>query len=308
MQDNKENTSVDSTKVTENVIKFDNSLTGQNIMAPVDYRGELKSRINGILEKASKIIAKNNLVYGRNQRELGKLLKEARRTFNTKSEFMKWLRENFSQHLRTLEEAQQMAGMGKFAEEFESIPKNSLLAFARIRHEDVVVEFMEQNPPPVVNPDEDPTPRKNYAHTVIIYKRFYDQGITLTPEMAEAIAIKCNKALEIKAVKEVADEIHAQPTEELKVKVIQNWLSNGCIIKREKKAKKPKGFGGILAQFKGIPEKYNLDDTEILNELNADDIRDAYLLIKTLAEKINIPLSLPNQDDPESDIADTDES
>ena len=223
---------------------------------PPAYREILKISINRSLDKSSKIIDKKALIYGRNQRELGKLLKDARRTFNKHSEFMVWLRENFSQHhLRTLEEAMYLAGLGKFAEKFEGISKNSMLALGRIRYEDEVVEFMEQYPPPVVNPEDNLTPRKNYAHSVIIYKRFLDREVSLTPEQATAIATTCNKPLEINAINIVADQINEQPTNELKTQFIDEWIKGGCLIQREKPAKKSPSLNGIIAQLKDITGK-----------------------------------------------------
>ena len=301
---------------------IENSLTGNDIGAqvactpeelakqkeknPIAVRGVIKSSITGLLENSSKIIAKSSLAYERNQRKIGVFLKEASRTFKKKSEFMAWLRENFKQHLRTLEEAQYLAGLGRFAIDFEGIGKNSLLAFARIRHDDVVVEFMKKKPAPVVNPDEDKTPLKNYAHTVTIFKRFDDEGITLTPEQATAIATRCNKALEIKSVKKMAEQIHAQPTGE-KGDFIAKWIEGGCPIEREKSAKKFPSLAGIVAQFKDFPKKYDLNDAAILSGVSEADVRDAYLFVWTLAQKIKINLSPPNQEDAQSESGETDD-
>ena len=233
-------------------------------------------------------------------------MKEAFLTFKTKSEGMVWLRENFNQHLRTLEEAMYLAGLGKFAEKFEGIPKNSMLALGRIRYEDEVVEFMEQYPPPVVNPEDDLTPRKNYAHSVIIYKRFLDREVSLTPEQATSIATTFNKPLEINAVNLVAEQILAEPTDEKKAEFIENWVKDGCLIKHEKKEKKASNLGEDITQFKEVAKKYNLNDTKVLSEVNGDELRELYQLIWNLAQKKQISLSPPNQDGEQPEAEDTD--
>jgi hypothetical protein len=221
---------------------------------------------------------------------LGEFQDEVRGAFDSEKDFNFWLKNNGGEdRLRYFQQARQIAAMGDFALKYAAAGKNRVIELYRVWKEEGARKLLEKYPPLDITDDDGGALLKIHIDIILTIYRLQKENVIITWDDGKTIVSKLKRALDIKSAKKLAGKIQAQPVYQ-KAEYLKKWLRDGCVFEADDQPQTLVSIGTIISQLTDIPEKYNLDDATILNDVNEESVRKAYQAICTLAQKINIDL------------------
>ena len=138
---------------------------------------------------------------------LGHILNLVEISFEKKSDYVNWLRSNFSKkHSRYFQHAKQLADMGKFAEDNAAAGKNRLLEIERQRKalkKDTCKDVLGEYSLPDITEDEDGELMKDTLDTIITIHHLKNAGIDYVEfDQAALIASFNGEAITLKTARD----------------------------------------------------------------------------------------------------------
>ena len=251
---------------------------------------------------------------------IGKVLNEIKQTLKP-HEFTKWRRKTFHyKHERYLQQAQQLAKIGPFAEKYASMGKRRLLALDYLRktkNQDDLGKLLSENPPPKQveetlptykelkrNPFPDSTEDvegellKEHVDAMITLDRLREAGVKFaTFDHALLIAAFNKDAITKKNASEIKTLLDTKHRNDVKDELFNRLLLDKMIIpeKRPRKDKAKDSLNQILANFLDFFNSAELESEEWIKSerthLDPELFTETFQLMTLLKEKLGIDLS-----------------
>ena len=153
------------------------------------------------------------------QINVGNILNAMEDTFEKKSEYTKWVKDNFkNHHVRYFQQAKQLASMGDFAYDYAAAGKNRLLALEHLRQVEKRAEceaLFEDYPLPDMTEDEEGQLLKRQIDSVITLHRLHNADIRFASfDQAKLMASFDNEAIGVKKSEEIKTWLSQQPEDQ----------------------------------------------------------------------------------------------
>lgn len=259
------------------------------------FLNESSHQAKELLKCSESLTAHHNMYNVLTLKQVGEVLNTVEEFFQKKSRYMKWVRENFPSHaMQTLQHAKQIARMGEFAEKYAAAGVNRLRYLDALMKEEGSVKLLDEYPLPDMTKDGDSKLLKLHIDALLTSHRLQKEGIDCVSfDQAKLIASTRRHALEVSQAKKLAAKLKDNNLNQQEY--LENWLMNGCVWRNGEAAEKPSGISRLIAQVKGMSANYNLTDTATLNDVKAEDLRQAFQAISALAQILNVDLTASTQ-------------
>lgn len=267
---------------------------------PVRFRVEAKDQILSLLSCVESMEFHNQVFVVSTLFAIGTILNEAEGTFEKKSEYMQWLREDFGhKHLRYFQQAKQLASMGDFARTHACIGKNRLLELERIKEEEEsFTDLLQKFPFPDTTEDIDGELFKEHVDAIITNRRFQEGKVDsiIFPD-ATLIAAMNHLALEVNKVEKITEWLGQQPDQKT---AVDDLLLNKLVIpygdeQEADSGRRRESLNKLLAGLQAYGKVIRESDREWLDhqkkEVGEDILKGAYQVIVNLARKLKVGLS-----------------
>lgn len=231
---------------------------------------------------------------------IGTILNDASETFEKKSEFMLWLREQFGhEHLRYFQQARQLAGMGDFARTHACLNKNRLLELDRIKEEkESLTDILQKFPFRDATEDIDGELFKEHVDAIITFRRFQEENEDLVTFLdATMISSMSHHALEVNKVEKIAEWLGQQADQK---DAVDDLLLNKLVIpdgddRDSDSGRRRESLNKLLAGIRAYNLEIQKSDRVWLEhqkkEVGEDILKGAYQVIVGLARKLKVKLS-----------------
>ena len=233
----------------------------------------------------------------------GVILNDVEVFFGKKSNYVKWLKENFDhKHLRYFQHAKQLARMGEFAKQWASLGKNRLLDFDRLERDpsQSYEDLINSHPFEDTTEDIDGALFREHIDSIITYERLKEAEIEIVEfDQAAVIASSLHRPLEVNRAKKIKEWLDDQlnPKE-----AFDDFLLNRLIFPYGDDPKsdpqKAQSLNKVLAGVVGYQERAQIDNDEWVKSqkemVSEDMILEAHQFIVNLAEKFGIDLTQDN--------------
>lgn len=213
---------------------------------------------------------------------------------NSRSEYSKWIRENFgSQHTRYFEQSRQLLKMGDFATKYSSLGKNRLLQVDRLQDKDLYKDITAEHPYPDITQDKKGKVFNEHTDAVVTLYNLKQGGIDFA-EFDQAYLLSCfNKHwIEQKTVKKIKDWLDKFPTSERKKEVFEKYIMNKMVFPSEAEYQvlgNLQSLNTILSNLIKFYESYIQEgQTEWITGVNKSTFDNAKNIMLTLTQ-VNIP-------------------
>lgn len=245
---------------------------------------------------------------------LGTILNMVEEKLKKKSEYMNWLKKNFSmKHLRYFQQAKQLAKMGKFAKDHASLGKNRLIEYDRLIHEinenkadneKVSYEnLLTKYPFEDTSEDFEGDSTKKQVDSIITLYRMKNAGIGVVDiEQATLLASFKGGALRVSDAETIKSWLDNY---ENKAESLEHYVMNKGKFPygdedQESGSSSEASIDMLMTGIINFSKKAELDNNEWIvgqKEIISEDILvDAYRFIKELAEKLEINLETHEQE------------
>ena len=240
---------------------------------------------------------------------MGTILLEIEASFENKSKFVKWRRDNFSERqTRYFQQAVQLAKMGRFAQRYAAIGKKRLLQIEHIRKVeelDTCEELLVQNPPerdikgaviptkafrenpiPDISEDLDGEVVKRWVDSMTTSHRLKHAGIDVAEkEHAGLIADYKKQALPVREAEDIRRWLDKHPKKQW-AELFDNFIMDRMVFDSEKTSQ-PAGpnysFNHLVAKLLNFLRKAELDNKEWIEAqrkvLDSDATLEAYAFL-----------------------------
>jgi len=227
---------------------------------------------------------------------IGEILNDIEPTFKKKSDYIKWLKENFEdKHIRYFQQAKQLDEMGDFAREYAAVGKNRLLALERMRKVEKKREceaLFEDYPLPDMTEDDDGHLLKRHIDSIITKHRLINAGIRFaTFDQAALIASFKMEAITVKTAEAIKIWLDQQP-EDQRQALVNRYIQDQMTYPSDhpytpaQKASLKK----ILADLLNVYGTGNVNDNSWIESqrevLDMESLRSAQRFITQLIERI----------------------
>jgi hypothetical protein len=251
---------------------------------------------------------------------IGEILNEVKSQLSV-SDFVRWRRRVFSpKQERYLQQAQQLANMGKFARKYASMGKKRLLILDKLRKDedkdsyealfaehpmpaevvDSVLddEQVSQNPFPDSTEDLEGDLLKEHVDAVITFKRLKAARINfVTFDQAYLLAAFKKKPIQIKTAKKIADWLQEKGTVRTQKKWFDILILNKMVFPDRQPRQSPPqdSLDYLLGNFVNYCKEIDFRDVDWLEKqkhlVEGDLIRQSNLYLKKFARAFGISLS-----------------
>lgn len=219
---------------------------------------------------------------------MGTILLEIEASFENKSQFVKWRRDNFSgRQTRYFQQAVQLAKMGRFAQRYAAMGKKRLLQIDHIRKveevdscEDLLVQTppekdikdavipakkFKENPIPDISEDLDGELVKRWVDSVTTYHRLRHAGIIVAEkEHARLIAAYKKQAIQVREAEDIRRWLDKHPKKQW-TELFDNFIMDRMVFASEHTFQ-PAGpnysFNHLVAKLLNFLRKAELDNKE----------------------------------------------
>lgn len=230
---------------------------------------------------------------------IGKILVVIEEAFDKKSEFMKWLKENFGyERLRYFQHAKQLYRMGDFARKYASLGKNRLIEFDRMK-KDLKAPFDEilsTHPFQDTTADFDGTLFKEHVDAIITYYRLqkldmkyveFDQASLIAAYLRRPINV--NEANDIKKWQDNFADVDEKKAFDFYVLNKADFPKDGTRV-----TKKRISLSKYIADLVVYSEEANIDDRQWIEEhkskIPGSQIIKVFQFISKLVQNLEINL------------------
>ena len=250
---------------------------------------------------------------------IGEILNEISATLKP-HEFSKWRRKTFLyKHERYLQQAQQLANMGPFAEKYAAMGKKRLLALDHLRKTkkaDGCKELLNEHPLPKEvegdlptykelkkNPFPDVTDDlggdllKEYVDGLITLDRLNEAGINfVTFDQALLIAALNKDAITIKATGKIKTWLDKKRYTKQKVEMFDRLLLDKMVIpdNKPRKERASNSLNQLLVNLVAFSASADVENEEWIQEqraqLESDLLKESYKFITILGMKLGVEL------------------
>lgn len=249
---------------------------------------------------------------------MGTILLEIEASFENKSQFVKWRRDNFSERqTRYFQQAVQLAKMGRFAQRYAAMGKKRLLQIDHIRKveevdrcEDLLVQTppekdikdavipakkFKENPIPDISEDLDGELVKRWVDSVTTFHRLRHAGIDVAEkEHARLIAAYKKQAITVRDAESIKDWLDKYPKKE-RAELFDNFIMDRMVFASEHTFQ-PAGpnysFNHLVAKLLNFLRKAELDNKEWIEAqrkiLDSDATLEAYAFLTLYMKKMGL--------------------
>jgi hypothetical protein len=233
-------------------------------------------------------------------RPIGDILNEIQPLFKKRSHFTKWIKDRFQgRHIRVLQHARQIAGMGAVAEKYASIGKNRILDFYRAqKYSGKSCEELVKEHPFADTADEDRAPFARHIDAIITFYRFKAEIPFIEFAQAQILVGFRQGAVEVGTVKKVREWLATREDQTL---AFEEYVQDGGVLPKDVIAGgRKRSLGKILADLNQYESHTALDSIE---EVDPDSLKRAYGAIKLIARKFQVDLDETDIEGGENDDA-----
>jgi len=269
------------------------------------YYNEGKKQVLELWRKMESFAAHSDLFQTSFLIAIGSVLNHIENNIGKKSEYMKWMKENFKhKHFRYFQQAKQLDKMGAFARNYASLGKNRLLELERIRKElDLsIYELFTRFPFQDTTADQDGSLFKEHADGVVTYHRMRNAGIDFIEfDQAALIGAQLKSAVTKKMATSIFNWLE---TTENKLQALDDLILNKMVFPDREPTRTVlrKSIRKHLADLVNYSDTLNFENDEWVSSIqeyvSQNELKRAYDFIVIIAEKLNISL---NGDDEQED-------
>jgi len=262
------------------------------------YLDEAKGQIIGLWQCIEAISVHTSLFNVAFLIAIGKILNDAEASFEKKSDYTAWLRENFGhRHLRYFQHAKQLEKMGDFARAYASIGKNRLLEFARLQRDPLQTyqDLLGIYPFEDTAADHDGVLFKEHVDSIITYRRLIDAGIEdLEFDQAALAAAHSGGAITVKKAASISAWLEKMDN---KVQALDDLILNKLTSPYGGSTfgSRPVSLTKHIAELVKYSEAADVEDDTWIetqrDQVSEGDIMKVHLFIVKLAEKLEIDLN-----------------
>ncbi|NLX30759.1 MAG: hypothetical protein GXY78_03345, partial [Deltaproteobacteria bacterium] len=219
---------------------------------------------------------------------MGTILLEIEASFENKSQFVKWRRDNFSgRQTRYFQQAVQLAKMGRFAQRYAAMGKKRLLQIEHIRKVEEVdnceellvqtppekdikdavipVKKFKENPIPDISEDLDGELVKRWVDSVTTFHRLRHAGIDVAEkEHARLIAAYKKQAIPVREAEDIRRWLDKHPKKQW-AELFDNFIMDRMVFASEhlfQPAGPNYSFNHLVAKLLNFLRKAELDNKE----------------------------------------------
>jgi hypothetical protein len=272
---------------------------------PNKYLKEGKRQILGLWQCIESMITHTALFNVALLIAIGKILNDIEDTFQKKSDYMEWLRDNFGhRHLRYFQHAKQLERMGDFARAYAALGKNRLLEFDRLKKnlKQSYRDILRRYPFEDITADHDGVLFKEHVDSIITFRRLIDAGIKdIEFDQAALIAAHSSGSITVAKAKSISDWLErmddkVQALDDLILNKLASPYGGGTLDRR------PVSLTKHIAELVKYSETADVEDATWIetqrDQVAEADIVKVHLFIIRLAEKLDIDLN-NNENTPE---------
>ena len=232
---------------------------------------------------------------------IGKILVDIEEAFGKKSEYMKWLKENFGyEHLRYFQHAKQLSKMGDFARDYASLGKNRLIEFDRLKKDlkKPYQTILSSHPFEDTTADFDGVLFKEHVDSIITYYRLQNAGIGFAEfDQAALISAYLRKPINVKDAEDVKGWLDKVSNVDEKKKLFDFYVLNKGDFpdNGHRPARKQISLTKYIADLVTYSEEANIDDHQWIEEhkskISDSELRKVYQFISRLFQILEIDLN-----------------
>lgn len=220
--------------------------------------------------------------------EIGTILTEIRALFEKPSDFTKWIKDRFEgKHIRYLQHARQIAGMGPLAEKYASLGKNRLLDFYRLQKSTgkSCDDLIKAHPFTDTAEDDEGKVFSRHVGAIITFCRFKDKVDFVEFAQAQILAAFRQGAIEVGTVKKVAEWLSTKEEQKL---AFEEYVQDGGVLPKAILAGgRQQSLVKILADLNQYESRTDWDSVD---GVDPDSLRRAYRFIRTIAGRLAVDL------------------
>lgn len=277
------------------------------------YYEESRDIIISYCRDIEHITIHNNLFLTHYLIDIGTILNDAEKTFKSKGEYMKWIRDNFEdRHLRHFQQAKQLDEMGRFAREYAALGKTRLLMLESLRKKNNLescYDLFSDNPFPalassseneagilIANPfndtstDHDGDLMKIHADAYVTHQRLLSAGISCsTFEHSRLIAHFEKQSITQKMALRIKGLLDKYETPEEKINAFEDLVADGLQFPSDRTLVPARDtLNKILVDLNTFFGNARLDDQEWLvsQRIDGDILKSAYVRMTELISKL----------------------
>lgn len=227
----------------------------------------------------------------------GLVLENVEKKLGNKTAFTQWRDKSFPhEHIRSLQYARQLAGMGDFVLEHSAIGRDNLLALDSLRNKNAIPhklsDLSKAHPFPDMKDDPDGKRFREHAESIITLYRLKGKKIEATFDEAKLITLIKGGALKVKDVEALNKYLDSTKD---KAAAFEKYLLDKCFIPKQEKEKKGSDtIESLLAAFLSNCTEEQLADSSWLNQQTSPSLQDTltktHNLLQAIAYKLEITL------------------
>jgi hypothetical protein len=231
---------------------------------------------------------------------IGKILVVIEEAFDKKSEFMKWLKENFGyERLRYFQHAKQLYRMGDFARKYASLGKNRLIEFDRMKKDlkAPLDEILSSHPFDDTTADFDGALFKEHVDGIITYYRLQKLDLKYVEfDQAALIAAYLRRPINVHEANDVKKWLDNFADVDEKKKAFDFYVLNKGDIPADgtSPGRKQISLSKYIADLVVYSEEANIDDRQWIEEhkskIPGSQIIKVFQFISKLVQNLEINL------------------